>query len=84
MPLPEPRMLGNAAPEAQASGKVPLTLLLLSARMASLGRALFWPQLGGSVPLIWFPAKVSSLHRPPSASNMQMQGCVRADNVLEC
>ena len=52
MPLPEPRMLGNAVPEAQASGKVPLTLLLLSARMASLGRALFWPQLGGRVPFI--------------------------------
>lgn len=41
MPLPEPRMAGNAVPEAHASGKVPLTLLLLSAKMASLGNALF-------------------------------------------
>ena len=67
MPLPEPRMLGKAAPEAHASGKVPLTLLLLSARMASLGRAPFWPQAGGSVPLIWLPAIVSSLHSPSYA-----------------
>ena len=52
IPLPEPRMLGNAEPEAQASGNEPLILLLLSARMASLGSALFWPHDGGSVPLI--------------------------------
>ena len=78
MPLPEPRMLGNAVPEAHASGNVPLTLLLLSARMASLGRALFWPQLGGSVPLIWLPANVSSLRRPLSSSKLGMQACAKA------
>lgn len=63
MPLPEPRMAGNAEPEAQASGKDPLMLLLLSARMASFGSALLWPHAGGSVPLIWLPVSVSSLHR---------------------
>ena len=41
IPLPDPRMLGNAVPDAQASGKAPLTLLLLSAMMPSLGNALF-------------------------------------------
>lgn len=52
IPLPEPRMLENAEPDAQASGNEPLILLLLSARMASLGSALFWPHVSGSVPLI--------------------------------
>ena len=41
MPLPDPRMLGNAVPDAQVSGNAPLMLLLLSAMMPSLGNALF-------------------------------------------
>ena len=60
-PLPELRMLGKAEPEAQASGKVPLILLLSSAAIASFGSAPFWPHAVGSVPLIWLPASVSSL-----------------------
>ena len=54
-------MLGKAVPEAQASGKVALILLLSSAAIASFGSAPFWPHAVGSVPLIWLPASVSSL-----------------------
>ena len=56
-------MLGKAAPDAQVSGKLPLMVLLFSARMVSLGKALFWPHAGGSVPVIWFPVSVSSLRK---------------------
>ena len=54
-------MLRNAALDAQVSGKLPLILLLFSARIVSLGKALFSPHAGGNVPLIWFPVSVSSL-----------------------
>ena len=63
MPAPEPRMLGKAAPDAQVAGKLPLMVLLFSARIVSLGKALFWPHAGGSVPVIWFPVSVSSLRK---------------------
>ena len=63
MPAPEPRMLGKAEPDAQVSGKLLLMVLLFSARMVSLGKALFWPHAGGRVPVIWFPVSVSSLRK---------------------
>ena len=69
-------MLGKAAPDAQVSGKLPLMVLLFSARMVSLGKALFWPQAGGRVPVIWFPVSVSSLRKEARLSAELHQAAV--------
>lgn len=61
MPLPEERMEGKDELAAQASGKLPLMLLSLSAIMVSLGNAAAPPHAAGRVPPSALSVSVNSL-----------------------